>query len=141
MKKWYVIALMGVAFGMSHNAFAEVVNLTNSASGATRHRLGEGKIDRGLHRARRQARPGFVQARRRAEEPQPRRAQAVSYRCTDEMRSSGGLIAALAGPTAWPKRDPARASLRRGLLLVAGMSAKANPKWRLACAAPADPTN
>ncbi len=36
MKKWYVIALMGVAFGMSHNAFAEVVNLTNSASGATR---------------------------------------------------------------------------------------------------------
>ena len=36
MKKWHVIALMGFAFGMSQNAFAEVVNLTNSASGATR---------------------------------------------------------------------------------------------------------
>ena len=36
MKKWYVVALMGVAFGMSQNAFAEVVNVTNSADGATR---------------------------------------------------------------------------------------------------------
>jgi len=51
------------------------------------------------------------------------------------------LIAALADPTAWPKPDPARASLRRGLLLLAGISAKTNPKWRLACAALADPAN
>lgn len=36
MKKWYGIALMGVAFAMSQNAFAEVVNVTNSADGATR---------------------------------------------------------------------------------------------------------
>jgi outer membrane receptor protein involved in Fe transport len=36
MKKWYGIALMGFAFTMSQNAFAEVVNVTNSADGATR---------------------------------------------------------------------------------------------------------
>ncbi|MEJ1097051.1 MULTISPECIES: hypothetical protein [unclassified Pseudoxanthomonas] len=33
MKKSYVIALMGFAFAMSQHAFAEVVNLTNSADG------------------------------------------------------------------------------------------------------------
>jgi hypothetical protein len=33
MKKWYVIALLGFAFGTSPHAFAEVVNLTNSAEG------------------------------------------------------------------------------------------------------------
>ena len=36
MKKWYVIALMGLAFGLSQEAFAEVVNMTNSADGANR---------------------------------------------------------------------------------------------------------
>jgi len=33
MKKWYVIALMGFACASSPQAFAEVVNLTNSAEG------------------------------------------------------------------------------------------------------------
>ncbi|MGH8081445.1 MAG: hypothetical protein ACREP7_12800 [Lysobacter sp.] len=36
MKKWYAIALTGFVLGMSPQAFAEVVNLTNSADGATR---------------------------------------------------------------------------------------------------------
>lgn len=36
MKKLYAVALMGFALGMSQQAFAEVVNLTNSADGATR---------------------------------------------------------------------------------------------------------
>ncbi|MGO1070370.1 hypothetical protein [Lysobacter sp. CA199] len=35
MRKLYSIALMGLALGMSQQAFAEVVNLTNSADGAT----------------------------------------------------------------------------------------------------------
>ncbi|WP_368563332.1 hypothetical protein [Pseudoxanthomonas sp. UTMC 1351] len=36
MKKLYVIALMGFALGLSQEAFAEVVNMTNSADGADR---------------------------------------------------------------------------------------------------------
>ena len=36
MKKLYVVALLGLAFGGSQEAFAEVVNLTNSADGADR---------------------------------------------------------------------------------------------------------
>ena len=36
MKKLYVVALMGLAFGVSQEAFAEVVNMTNSADGANR---------------------------------------------------------------------------------------------------------
>jgi len=36
MKKSYLIALTGFAFAMSQHAFAEVVNLTNSADGADR---------------------------------------------------------------------------------------------------------
>ncbi|ALN93663.1 MULTISPECIES: hypothetical protein [Lysobacter] len=36
MRKLYLIALTGLAFAMSHNAFAEIVNVTNSADGATR---------------------------------------------------------------------------------------------------------
>lgn len=36
MRKLYAIALMGFAFGVSQEAFAEAVNLTNSADGANR---------------------------------------------------------------------------------------------------------
>ena len=36
MKKLCVVALMGLAFGVSQEAFAEVVNMTNSADGANR---------------------------------------------------------------------------------------------------------
>lgn len=36
MRKWYLVALMGLSLGMSQSAFAEVVNLTNSADGASR---------------------------------------------------------------------------------------------------------
>lgn len=36
MKKSHAIALMGFAFGMSQPAFAETVNVTNSATGANR---------------------------------------------------------------------------------------------------------
>jgi hypothetical protein len=36
MKTLYAIALLGFAFGVSQGAFAEVVNMTNSADGADR---------------------------------------------------------------------------------------------------------
>lgn len=36
MKKLYLIALMCLGFGVSQEAFAEVVNITNSADGANR---------------------------------------------------------------------------------------------------------
>lgn len=36
MRKLYAIALMGFAFGLSQEALAEAVNLTNSADGANR---------------------------------------------------------------------------------------------------------
>lgn len=37
MRKLYAIAMMGFAFGMSQQALAEVVNVTNSAEGADRN--------------------------------------------------------------------------------------------------------